>query len=177
MPQDYDQVTGDRDEDAGINSVMHRPSPVPQVQNADAIQLIDTLNAAALYPGLAQASADSLQELWVIVVRPFHQDDNEQRDQDILGTPIGDLRVFSALTQVWIPVDNLLTVVRQRGNLQNGTIDEVWVKNNLWDVLPLSLERLFLEDCDRGILPVIVSQLRQVWNSQVGMKEYVLFPL
>ncbi|GKZ27002.1 hypothetical protein AbraIFM66951_003939 [Aspergillus brasiliensis] len=165
IPQDYDQLTGDRDEDAGINS------------NADAISSIDILNAAALYPGLARASADSLQELWVTVVRPFRKNDNEQRDQEILGTPIGELRVFSALTQVWIPVDNLLTVVRRRGKLQNGTIEEVWVKNNLWDVLPLSLEKLFLEDCDRGILPVIVSQLRQVLKSQQPFDEVDRVPL
>ncbi|PWY75747.1 hypothetical protein BO83DRAFT_463436 [Aspergillus eucalypticola CBS 122712] len=73
-------------------------------------------------------------------------------------------RVFHSLRQVRI-------------RFQNGIFSNVWVGNDLWDVLPLSLEGLFLEDCDRGIMPVLASQLRQVLESQVGTKEYVLFPV
>ncbi|XRM44156.1 hypothetical protein ABZX51_007301 [Aspergillus tubingensis] len=101
----------------------------------------------------------------------------ERRTQDLPGIPIGDLGIFHSLRQVRIRVDNLLTVVRNGGSPPNGLFSNVWASNNLWDILPLSLEGLFLEDCDRGILPVLASQLRQVLESQVGTKEYVLFPL
>ncbi|RAK89129.1 hypothetical protein BO79DRAFT_146586 [Aspergillus costaricaensis CBS 115574] len=178
LPQVNTQVITDHtNQDAGINTSMRQGSPVAQTQHVATSTPIHILNPAELYLGLTEASCNSLQELWVTVERSFRMKEYERRTQDLPGIPIGDLGVFHSLRQVRIRVDNLLTVVRNGGSPQNGLFANVWASNNLWDVLPLSLEGLFLEDCDRGILPVLATQLRQVLESQIGTKEYVLFPL
>ncbi|PYH94358.1 hypothetical protein BO71DRAFT_398941 [Aspergillus ellipticus CBS 707.79] len=126
----------------------------------DSISKTSTLNPAVLHPGLAQAARPSLQALWITTSHRLRQNPTETFTQDLPGIPIGDLHGFSALKQVRMRIENLLTVERNEDRTVKAT------EGTLWEVLPGCLEAVFLEECDREILPEVVRQLRRMVESR-----------
>ncbi|PYI03543.1 hypothetical protein BO78DRAFT_193889 [Aspergillus sclerotiicarbonarius CBS 121057] len=144
---------------AGLNPSMGLGISAAQARYLENISNTNTLNPSVLLPALT-AARSSLQSLFISTTHVIRQNPREIRTQDLPGIPIGDLRDFQSLRILRMRVENLLPVERHEDRTVKTT------QSTLWEVLPPSLEALYLEECDRAILPEIVDQLRQVVQSR-----------
>ncbi|RAK98739.1 uncharacterized protein BO80DRAFT_386773 [Aspergillus ibericus CBS 121593] len=143
---------------AGLNPSMGLGISAAQAHYLENISNTSTLNPSVLLPALT-AARSSLQSLWISTTHTLRMNPLDRRTQDLPGIPIGDLRDFTSLRIVRMRVENLLLVERR----EDRTVK--YIQGKLWEILPPSLEALYLEECDRAILPEIVEQLRQIVQS------------
>ncbi|PWY83880.1 hypothetical protein BO94DRAFT_566970 [Aspergillus sclerotioniger CBS 115572] len=159
----------------GTNTSMGWGISPAQAQYLENISRSSTLAPSVLFPALT-AAKPSLQSLWMTTTHRIRHSPRDIFTQDLPGIPIGNLHDLPSLRALRMRVENILSITHASDRTLTNT------KDKLWDILPHTLESLFLEDCDRALFPEIINQLQRMLHSreeaqrQELHQETTLFP-